>query len=98
MNAIPPYGEFDYFNLFPEFQGVAEEVNLLSLQMVQRIHDYVGVIVSLVALVLPLLYNRRHEEGSAEGYGRCGISAIRMSDRMEQSKEPSIAALLPRKT
>lgn len=62
MNAIPPYGEFDYFNLFPEFQGVAEEVNSLSLQMVQRIHDYVGVIVSLVALVLPLLYNRTEGE------------------------------------
>ena len=62
MNAIPPYGEFDYFNLFPEFQGVAEEVNLLSLQMVQRIHDYVGVIVSLVALVLPLLYTRTEGE------------------------------------
>lgn len=62
MNAIPPYGEFDYFNLFPEFQGVAEEVNSLSMQMVQKIHDYVGVTVSLVALVLPLLCNRAEGE------------------------------------
>ena len=61
MNAIPPYGEFDYFNLFPEFQGVAEEVNTLSLQMVQRIHDYVGVIGFRVTSVLPLLSD------SAEG-------------------------------
>ena len=55
MNAIPPYGEFDYFNLFPEFQGVAEEVNTLSLQMVQRIHDYVGGIGLRGTLVLPFL-------------------------------------------
>ena len=62
MNAIPPYGEFDYFNLFPEFQGAAEEVNKLSLQMVQRIHDYVGGTVFHETLVLPFLCNGAERE------------------------------------
>ncbi|KAK8794410.1 hypothetical protein JH06_1619 [Blastocystis sp. subtype 4] len=40
INRIPGIGEFDYFNLFPEFQGLAEEINAKSLGYVQKIYEY----------------------------------------------------------
>lgn len=36
-------GEFDYFNLFPDFQSEAEDGGARSLHIVQTILDYVGL-------------------------------------------------------
>ena len=63
---IPGTGEFDYYNLFPDFTEIAEKVNLQSLEIVQSVYKFV-----LVALLAVHIVVFAKEDCGAEGVRRC---------------------------